>query len=106
MDEQHSTPDEAPFDDASAVDEPDAAQEPEAGADTGATTASGRIVLAATPIGNVGDASSRLIELLATSDIVAAEDTRRLHRLVQGLGRGGVRARHQLSRTQRGSQDR
>ena len=86
MEEQHSTPDEAPFDDASAVDEPDAAQEPESGADTGATTASGRIVLAATPIGNVGDASSRLIELLATSDIVAAEDTRRLHRLVQALG--------------------
>jgi 16S rRNA (cytidine1402-2'-O)-methyltransferase len=45
----------------------------------------GRIVLAATPIGNVGDASSRLIELLATADIVAAEDTRRLHRLVQSL---------------------
>nr|WP_309928016.1 16S rRNA (cytidine(1402)-2'-O)-methyltransferase [Arthrobacter sp. 1088] len=44
------------------------------------------MVLAATPIGNVGDASSRLIELLATSDIVAAEDTRRLHRLVQALG--------------------
>lgn len=46
----------------------------------------GRIVLAATPIGNVGDASSRLIELLGTSDIIAAEDTRRLHRLVQSLG--------------------
>jgi len=42
-------------------------------------------VLAATPIGNVGDASSRLVELLATADIVAAEDTRRLHRLVQSL---------------------
>ena len=28
----------------------------------------------------------RLIELLATADIVAAEDTRRLHRLVQTLG--------------------
>lgn len=45
----------------------------------------GRIVLAATPIGNVGDASARLIELLASADIVAAEDTRRLHRLVQSL---------------------
>lgn len=45
----------------------------------------GRIVLAATPIGNMGDASARLIELLATADIVAAEDTRRLHRLVQSL---------------------
>nr|WP_306422678.1 16S rRNA (cytidine(1402)-2'-O)-methyltransferase [Paenarthrobacter aurescens] len=42
--------------------------------------------MAATPIGNVGDASARLIELLATSDIVAAEDTRRLHRLVTALG--------------------
>ncbi|MCD4849789.1 16S rRNA (cytidine(1402)-2'-O)-methyltransferase [Arthrobacter sp. AK01] len=52
----------------------------------GATPGIGRIVLAATPIGNVGDASSRLIELLATSDIVAAEDTRRLHRLVTALG--------------------
>ncbi|MGA8788233.1 MAG: 16S rRNA (cytidine(1402)-2'-O)-methyltransferase, partial [Paenarthrobacter sp.] len=57
---------------------------PAAGA--GATPGAGRIVLAATPIGNVGDASSRLIELLATADIVAAEDTRRLHRLVTALG--------------------
>ncbi|MDZ4091232.1 MAG: 16S rRNA (cytidine(1402)-2'-O)-methyltransferase [Arthrobacter sp.] len=44
------------------------------------------MVLAATPIGNVGDATYRLVELLATADIVAAEDTRRLHRLVQNLG--------------------
>jgi 16S rRNA (cytidine1402-2'-O)-methyltransferase len=46
----------------------------------------GRIVLAATPIGNIGDASTRLVELLGTADIIAAEDTRRLHRLVQSLG--------------------
>ncbi len=46
----------------------------------------GRIVLAATPIGNAGDATYRLVELLKTADIVAAEDTRRLHRLVQHLG--------------------
>ncbi|BCW18590.1 16S rRNA (cytidine(1402)-2'-O)-methyltransferase [Pseudarthrobacter enclensis] len=46
----------------------------------------GRIVLAATPIGNMGDASARLVDLLETADIVAAEDTRRLHRLVQQLG--------------------
>jgi len=50
------------------------------------TTGPGRIVLAATPIGNASDASARLVELLATADIVAAEDTRRLHRLVQNLG--------------------
>ncbi|WP_258229148.1 16S rRNA (cytidine(1402)-2'-O)-methyltransferase [Arthrobacter sp. HMWF013] len=44
------------------------------------------MILAATPIGNTGDASVRLIGLLGTADIVAAEDTRRLHRLVQNLG--------------------
>ena len=46
----------------------------------------GRIVLAATPIGNVGDASARLIDALATSDVVAAEDTRRLRDLARRLG--------------------
>ena len=46
----------------------------------------GFIVLAATPIGNMGDASSRLIAWLGAADIVAAEDTRRLHRLVTSLG--------------------
>ncbi len=48
--------------------------------------ATGRIVLAATPLGNVGDASARLIELLQTADVIAAEDTRRLRRLADGLG--------------------
>ena len=42
---------------------------------------SGTVVLAATPIGNVGDASDRLKALLADADIVAAEDTRRLYDL-------------------------
>ena len=36
----------------------------------------GRIVLAATPIGNVSDGSARLWEALASADVVAAEDTR------------------------------
>jgi 16S rRNA (cytidine1402-2'-O)-methyltransferase len=44
------------------------------------------LVLAATPIGNVGDASARLREALATADVVAAEDTRRLSRLAAALG--------------------
>ena len=43
------------------------------------------LVLAATPIGNVADASPRLREALATADIVAAEDTRRLSRLAAAL---------------------
>ncbi len=46
----------------------------------------GIIVLAATPIGNMGDASARLVAWLGAADIVAAEDTRRLHRLVSSLG--------------------
>ena len=43
------------------------------------------LVLAATPIGNVADASPRLREALATADVVAAEDTRRLNRLAAAL---------------------
>jgi 16S rRNA (cytidine1402-2'-O)-methyltransferase len=46
----------------------------------------GRIVLVGAPLGNVADASNRLREELAVADIVAAEDTRRLHRLVRDLG--------------------
>ncbi|MEG3614386.1 MULTISPECIES: 16S rRNA (cytidine(1402)-2'-O)-methyltransferase [Isoptericola] len=46
----------------------------------------GSVVLAATPIGNVEDASPRLLRLLADADVVAAEDTRRLHALASRLG--------------------
>src|SRR5690606_29476722 len=46
----------------------------------------GRVVLAGTPIGDVGDASPRLAEVLATADVIAAEDTRRLRRLLDRLG--------------------
>jgi 16S rRNA (cytidine1402-2'-O)-methyltransferase len=46
----------------------------------------GVLVLAATPIGRVSDASPRLAEELATADVVAAEDTRRLRRLTGELG--------------------
>ncbi|MEV0789480.1 16S rRNA (cytidine(1402)-2'-O)-methyltransferase [Kribbella sp. NPDC050459] len=47
---------------------------------------SGRLVLAGTPIGDVGDASARLGRVLAEADVVAAEDTRRLKRLTSELG--------------------
>lgn len=43
------------------------------------------IILAATPIGNLGDASRRLIEVLENAEIVVAEDTRTTGRLLQAL---------------------
>lgn len=46
----------------------------------------GVLVLAATPLGNVADAPPRLAAELAAADVVAAEDTRRLHRLRVALG--------------------
>jgi 16S rRNA (cytidine1402-2'-O)-methyltransferase len=46
----------------------------------------GVLVLAATPIGRVEDAPPRLATELATADVVAAEDTRRLRRLTTDLG--------------------
>ena len=48
--------------------------------------ASGVLVLAGTPIGDPADAPARLAVELAGADIVAAEDTRRLQRLVRALG--------------------
>jgi 16S rRNA (cytidine1402-2'-O)-methyltransferase len=44
------------------------------------------LILAATPIGQVADASGRLAEVLVSADVVAAEDTRRLKRLASDLG--------------------
>ncbi|HEY2556167.1 MAG TPA: 16S rRNA (cytidine(1402)-2'-O)-methyltransferase, partial [Diaminobutyricibacter sp.] len=44
------------------------------------------IILAATPIGNLKDASVRLVEALGTVGIVASEDTRVTQRLLAGLG--------------------
>ncbi|MCI1019489.1 16S rRNA (cytidine(1402)-2'-O)-methyltransferase [Microbacterium sp. C5A9] len=43
------------------------------------------IILAATPIGNLGDASRRLIEVLENAEVVVAEDTRTTGRLLQAL---------------------
>ena len=50
------------------------------------TEGAGTLVLAATPIGQVGDAPPRLALELAGADVVAAEDTRRLRRLTGDLG--------------------
>ncbi|MCH8566410.1 16S rRNA (cytidine(1402)-2'-O)-methyltransferase [Nesterenkonia sp. LB17] len=43
------------------------------------------IVLAATPIGNLGDATDRLKRLLATAEVIAAEDTRTARHLARAL---------------------
>ncbi|MCV7231100.1 16S rRNA (cytidine(1402)-2'-O)-methyltransferase [Mycobacterium branderi] len=45
----------------------------------------GRLLLGATPLGRPSDSSSRLVEALATADVVAAEDTRRVRTLAKAL---------------------
>ncbi|MDF2093677.1 16S rRNA (cytidine(1402)-2'-O)-methyltransferase [Knoellia sp. 3-2P3] len=50
------------------------------------TASTGVLVLAATPIGDPRDAAPRLGQEIATADVVAAEDTRRLKRLCSDLG--------------------
>ncbi len=49
-------------------------------------TGSGRLIVAAVPIGQSEDASPRLASALASADVVAAEDTRRVRRLAAALG--------------------
>ena len=46
----------------------------------------GRLLLAATPLGDPGDASARLVAALGTADVIAAEDTRRVRHLASALG--------------------
>ena len=44
------------------------------------------LTVAATPIGQPGDASARLVSALASAPLIAAEDTRRIGRLAAALG--------------------
>ena len=44
------------------------------------------LILAGTPIGNIGDASSRLLLTLQQAEVIAAEDTRTLLKLANHLG--------------------
>ncbi|RLK59554.1 16S rRNA (cytidine(1402)-2'-O)-methyltransferase [Actinokineospora cianjurensis] len=46
----------------------------------------GRLVLAGTPLGEIGDASARLVDALGSADVIAAEDTRRARALAAALG--------------------
>lgn len=71
------------------------------------TPSVGRLVLAATPIGDVEDASTRLRRLLAESDVVAAEDTRRLRALAARLGveiGGRVVSHHEHNEAERSAE--
>ncbi len=69
---------------------PDADHEPDphvpaSGAPADDQPGPGTLVLAGTPLGNPADASPRLARLLVSADLVAAEDTRRLRRLLADL---------------------
>ncbi|HET6212656.1 MAG TPA: 16S rRNA (cytidine(1402)-2'-O)-methyltransferase [Micromonosporaceae bacterium] len=46
----------------------------------------GCLILLGAPLGNAADGSDRLRDVLATADLIAAEDTRRLRRLARDLG--------------------
>jgi 16S rRNA (cytidine1402-2'-O)-methyltransferase len=44
------------------------------------------LLVASTPIGNIGDATDRLRDAIEGADLIAAEDSRKFHRLVSDLG--------------------
>jgi len=70
-------------------------------------TGPGRVILAATPLGNPADASPRLAAALASADVIAAEDTRKLRRLARDLGatlRGRVLSLHDSIEGRRATQ--
>lgn len=56
------------------------------GTSTGVPSLRGTLYVSGTPIGNLGDASPRLIETIAAADLVACEDTRRTLKLLSHFG--------------------
>lgn len=74
-------------------------------ADTAVTAEEGGVlILGGTPIGNLADASDRLRSALATADLIAVEDTRKLRTLASGLGvrtRGRIIVNHDHNEAER-----
>ena len=69
-----------------------------------APRAGGRLLLAATPIGDARDAPPRLAHVLGTAELVLAEDTRRLRRLLRAIDvepRGRVVSCHEHNEAER-----
>ncbi len=65
------------------------------------------IILAATPIGNLGDASPRLTEALRNAEVIASEDTRTTIHLMRALGienRPRLIALHEHNETERAAE--
>ena len=53
---------------------------------SGSSVPGGRLVIVATPIGNLGDLSPRAVDVLAHADVVCCEDTRRTRGLLTHAG--------------------
>ncbi|GAA2089820.1 16S rRNA (cytidine(1402)-2'-O)-methyltransferase [Pseudolysinimonas kribbensis] len=65
------------------------------------------IILGATPIGNLGDATRRLVEALGSVTVIAAEDTRTAVQLMRALGvenRPRLIALHEHNETRRAAE--
>lgn len=65
-----------------------------------------QLVLCGTPIGNLGDVTERLRDTLASVDVVACEDTRRVRKLFSALGIPAPRlVSYSVADEQRSAQD-